>query len=117
MIARRMYFLCEVVLQFAGRDLLQSANTNNGKNNDKNDGKNDGKGQRKCSGTTYTIKSGDTLSKLASKALEIEEKCSIEKIAKANPTLKNVNVILAGAKLCLPLGCKQPTQEVSCIYV
>ena len=86
--------LCEVVLQFAGRDLLQSANTNNGK------------GQRKCSGTTYTLKSGDTLPGLVSKALEIKEKCSVLKIAKANPQI--VITIFAGAKLCLPLGCKQP---------
>lgn len=85
---------------FASRALLQTANTNNGKDNDK--------GQGKCNGTTYIIKSGDTLSQLAAKALKIEKGCSVEKLTSANPQIKDADVITAGAKLCLPLGCQQP---------
>ena len=60
-----------------------------------------------CQGGTYTVKAGDTLSELANKALEIEAKCSVQKIAEAN-RIDNVNRITIGERLCLPKGCAQP---------
>ena len=58
-----------------------------------------------CNGFPYSIKVGDTLSQLASKGAG---KCSVEKIAEANSQIKNINVIMPGKVLCMPIGCKQP---------
>ncbi|KAL0029035.1 hypothetical protein WJX77_001010 [Trebouxia sp. C0004] len=52
----------------------------------------------KCSGTTYTIKSGDTLSDLATG-------CTVQDILAVNPKITNPNSIAAGASLCLPSSC------------
>lgn len=51
-----------------------------------------------CDGTTYTVKSGDTLSKLA-------KECSVKAIASASPSITDPDSIKAGDSLCLPSSC------------
>ena len=54
-------------------------------------------------GGTYTVKSGDTLSKIAS-----AHHVSLAALEKANPQIKNFNVIQVGEKIHLPGGSTKP---------
>ena len=55
-------------------------------------------------GGTYTVKSGDTLSKIAS-----SHGVSLAALEKANPQIKNFNVISVGQKINLPGGAAPTT--------
>jgi nucleoid-associated protein YgaU len=54
--------------------------------------------------TKYTVKKGDTLTAIAQAQLGHASYWSC--IARANPTLKNANLIFGGQSLLLPAGCK-----------
>ena len=109
-------YLCQCVgAAIAGslRALLHANNSNGNRN---------GGGNGRCNDnqTAYTIKSGDTLSRLVSSAAPRDARpvpsgvaanridpCSIARLARANPQIRDVNVFEAGARLCLHLGCEQ----------
>lgn len=47
--------------------------------------------------SVYTVKSGDTLSKIAAK-----NQCTVNQILAANPSIKNPNLIYVGQKITIP---------------